>query len=173
MGAGSINNPEKKYHIECKVMEINMAKNIVDVMKANDIYFKQRDKIMYMKDGEEISKFLAFIGAAKSVMKFEEIRVERHMNNKVNMDFVFRFQRKIFSAKANIIEFLIHNDGKFYGSYRDFAEAMGKPKSDATNLCRHIHELEDMGIVTSIVDETANTYKKTLIGLNDDWQDRI
>ena len=50
----------------------------------NDISFKQRDKIMYMKEGEEISKFLAFIGAAKSVMKFEEIRVERHMNNKVN-----------------------------------------------------------------------------------------
>lgn len=95
------------------------------------------------------------------------------MNNKVSMDFVFRFQRKILSAKANIIEFLIHNDGKFYGSYRDFAEAMGKPKSDATNLCRHIHELEDMGIVTSIVDETVNTYKKTLIGLNGDWQDRI
>ena len=84
MGAGSINNPEKKYHIECKVMEIGMAKNIVDVMKLNDIFFKQRDKIMYMKDGEEISKFLAFIGAAKSVMRFEEIRVERHMNNKVN-----------------------------------------------------------------------------------------
>lgn len=95
------------------------------------------------------------------------------MNDKVTMDFVFRFQKKILSVKAGIIEFLIHNDGKFYGSYRDFAEAMGKPKSDATNLCRHIHELEDMGIVTSIVDETANTYKKTLIGLNDDWQDRI
>ena len=84
MGAGSINNPEKKYHIECKIMEISMAKNIVDVMKSNDIFFKQRDKIMYMKDGEEISKFLAFIGAAKSVRRFEEIRVERHMNNKVN-----------------------------------------------------------------------------------------
>lgn len=84
MGAGSINNPEKKYHIECKIKEISTAKNIVDVMKSNDIFFKQRDKIMYMKDGEEISKFLAFIGAAKSVMRFEEIRVERHMNNKVN-----------------------------------------------------------------------------------------
>ena len=84
MGAGSIINPEKKYHIECKIMEISTAKNIVDVMKSNDIFFKQRDKIMYMKDGEEISKFLAFIGAAKSVMRFEEIRVERHMNNKVN-----------------------------------------------------------------------------------------
>ena len=95
------------------------------------------------------------------------------MNNQVSMDFVFRFQRKIFSAKANIIEFLIHNDGKFYGSYRDFAEAMGKPKSDATNLCRHIHELEDMGIVTSIVDEAITKNSKTLIGLNDDWKDRI
>lgn len=95
------------------------------------------------------------------------------MNNQVSMDFVFRFQRKILSAKANIIEFLIHNDGKFYGSYRDFAEAMGKPKSDATNLCRHIHELEDMGIVTSIVDEAITKNSKTLIGLNDDWKDRI
>lgn len=84
MGAGSINNPEKKYHLECKAIEIKTAKYIVDTMKKNDIYFKQRDNIIYMKDGEEISKFLAFIEAAKSVMKFEEIRVERHMNNKVN-----------------------------------------------------------------------------------------
>lgn len=84
MGAGSINNPEKKYHLECKAIAIKTAKYIVDTMKANDIYFKQRDNIIYMKEGEEISKFLAFIGAAKSVMKFEEIRVERHMNNKVN-----------------------------------------------------------------------------------------
>lgn len=97
-----------------------------------------------------------------------------YMNDKVTMDFVFRFQRKILSVKAGIIEFLIHNDGKFYGSYRDFAEAMGKPKSDATNLCRHIRELETMGIITSIVDETENPFnRKTLIGLNDDWQDRI
>lgn len=84
MGAGSINNPEKKYHLECKIIEINIAKIIVDIMKKNDIYFKQRDNIIYMKEGEEISKFFAFIGAVKSVMKFEEIRVERHMNNKVN-----------------------------------------------------------------------------------------
>ena len=95
------------------------------------------------------------------------------MNDKVTMDFVFRFQRKILSVKAGIIEFLIHNDGKFYGSYRDFAEAMGKPKSDATNLCRHVHELAEMGIITSIVDEQVTSKSKTLIGLNDDWTDHI
>lgn len=95
------------------------------------------------------------------------------MNKQVSMDFVFRFQRKIFPVKAGIIEFLIANDGKFYGSYRDFAEAMGKPKSDATNLCKHIHELEEMGIVTTIVDEKITKYTKTLIGLNEDWVNRI
>ena len=84
MGAGSINNPEKKYHLECKAKDINTTLKIVEIMKMNNISFKQRDKIMYMKEGEEISKFLAFVEAAKSVLKFEEIRVERHMNNKVN-----------------------------------------------------------------------------------------
>ena len=84
MGAGSINNPEKKYHLECKTKDANDAKNIVDTMKLNDIIFKQRENVLYIKECEEISKFLAFIEAAKSVMKFEEIRVERQMNNKVN-----------------------------------------------------------------------------------------
>ena len=84
MGAGSINNPEKKYHLECKIRDVNGAKSIVDTMKLNNIILKQRENILYIKEGEEISKFLAFIEAVKSVMKFEEIRVERQMNNKVN-----------------------------------------------------------------------------------------
>ena len=84
MGAGSINNPEKKYHLECKTRDVNGVKSIVDTMKLNDIILKQRENVLYIKEGEEISKFLAFIEAVKSVMKFEEIRVERQMNNKVN-----------------------------------------------------------------------------------------
>ena len=38
----------------------------------------------YIKDGEEISKFLALIGANKAVMKFEEIRIQKEMRGKVN-----------------------------------------------------------------------------------------
>ena len=37
-----------------------------------------------MKDGEEISNFLALIGASSAVLKFEEIRVIRDTKNKVN-----------------------------------------------------------------------------------------
>ena len=84
MGAGSINNPESKYHLECGIRKIENIINIVQLMKENGINMKQRENTIYIKEGEEISKFLAFIGAVKSVLKFEEIRVERHMNNKVN-----------------------------------------------------------------------------------------
>lgn len=84
MGSGSINNPEKKYHLECGIREENDIKKIVDLLKQSNINFKNNDKTIYTKEGEEISKFLAFIGANKSMLKFEEIRVQRHMNNKVN-----------------------------------------------------------------------------------------
>ena len=84
MGAGSINNPESKYHLECGVKSPEDAIKIVEMLKNIDINMKQRENIIYIKEGEEISKFLAFIGANKSVLKFEEIRVQRHMNNKVN-----------------------------------------------------------------------------------------
>ena len=84
MGAGSINNPQKKYHLECKIRKENLINSIIDKMSKSDINLKQRENTIYIKEGEEISKFLAFVGAVKSVMRFEEIRVERYMNNKVN-----------------------------------------------------------------------------------------
>ena len=49
-----------------------------------DIQIKKLNTSLYLKDGEEISKLLAFIGANKAVLKFEEIRVLRDMRNNVN-----------------------------------------------------------------------------------------
>ena len=47
-----------------------------------------------MKDGDEISKFLALIGASRSVLHFEEIRVYRDIRNQVN--------RKVNCETANL-----------------------------------------------------------------------
>ena len=84
MGSGSINNPEKKYHLECGIKNEENTTKIVELLKKFDIYLKNNEKNIYTKEGEEISKFLVFIGANKSMLAFEEIRVQRHMNNKVN-----------------------------------------------------------------------------------------
>ncbi len=39
---------------------------------------------IYLKDGEEISSIIALLGANRSVLKFEDIRVQREMRGKVN-----------------------------------------------------------------------------------------
>ena len=84
LGSGSINNPENKYHLEIKIQDKKIIDEVIKVLQKYDINVKSLDKGIYIKDGEEISKFLAFIGANKSVLEFEEIRVQREMNNKVN-----------------------------------------------------------------------------------------
>lgn len=88
LGAGSINNPENTYHLELSLQKPEYAKKVVEGLKQFDIKSniikKKKEYAIYLKDGEEISKFLALLGANKSVLKFEEIRVQREMNNKVN-----------------------------------------------------------------------------------------
>lgn len=84
LGSGSLNNPEKIYHLE---IILNCEKNvekILEILKKYDIKMKKLNNTLYLKDGEEISKFLAFIGANSAVLKFEEIRVIRDMRNNVN-----------------------------------------------------------------------------------------
>ena len=88
LGAGSINNPDTKYHLEIRFSNQENEEIVLEILKKYNINFKkldsQKNKSIYIKEGEEISKFLAFIGANKAVMKFEDIRVQRQMRGKVN-----------------------------------------------------------------------------------------
>ena len=88
LGSGSINNPEKKYHLEIGIKLLENAQILKQELEKFEIKVniieKNNEYSIYIKDGEEISKFLALIGANKSVLKFEEIRVQREMNNKIN-----------------------------------------------------------------------------------------
>ena len=88
LGGGSINNPENKYHLELSIAKKEDTEEIINMLKWFDIKSKiikkKKGYSIYLKDGEEISKFLALLGAHKSVIKFEEIRVQREMNNKIN-----------------------------------------------------------------------------------------
>ena len=88
LGGGSINDPEKKYHLELGVKSKEDANLLSNMLKTygikSNIRKTENEYSIYLKDGEEIAKFLALIGACKSVIKFEEIRVQREMNNKIN-----------------------------------------------------------------------------------------
>lgn len=86
LGSGSINDPTKKYHLEILSKNKDVAQYIQNILKSFNIKAKilERNNTIYIKEGEEISKFLAFIGAQKAVLKYEEIRVMREIRNNVN-----------------------------------------------------------------------------------------
>ena len=84
LGSSSLNNPEKTYHLEMIYGCEENVDYIKQILEKYDIHIKKLNTLLYLKDGEEISKLLAFIGANKAVLKFEEIRVLRDMRNNVN-----------------------------------------------------------------------------------------
>ena len=98
LGSGSVNNPENKYHLEMILSTEQSAKTIKKLIEKVEIHMKEMKRkngySLYLKEGEEISKLLAFIGANSAVLKFEEIRVLRDMKNNIN--------RKVNCETANL-----------------------------------------------------------------------
>ena len=88
LGSGSMNNPENKYHLEIAFYNKENLEYIYEISKRFNVNFKildaNRKYSLYIKEGEEISKLLALIGANKAVLKFEDIRIKREMRGKVN-----------------------------------------------------------------------------------------
>lgn len=88
LGAGSVNDPHKKYHLEMLIQnkeKANTIKQLIENFHVNGKIMQREEQFaFYIKEGEEISKFLALIGANNAVLEFEEIRVFREMSNNVN-----------------------------------------------------------------------------------------
>ena len=88
LGGGSLNNPNNKYHLEILFSTLKNAKFVLEVLKKFGIgaklFERKNSTSIYIKEAEEISKMLAFIGANKSVLNFEEIRVMRDTRNNIN-----------------------------------------------------------------------------------------
>ena len=88
MGAGFVNEPSSTYH-----MEINFSnlENLLCIKKLLELYNINSKTLnrngsfsLYIKEGEDISNFLACIGASNAMLKFEEIRVIKEARNNVN-----------------------------------------------------------------------------------------
>ena len=86
--SGSMNDPNKKYHLQIMFKEKAKAEETQTLLNNFNIHAKiikkEKDYMLYLKDGEEISEFLALVGANKSVIKFEEVRVIKETRNDIN-----------------------------------------------------------------------------------------
>lgn len=85
---GFINDPNKEYHLEILFKSKKKAEHLKEIINNLGIDIKSTKKganyMLYLKEGEEISSFLALMGASKAMLRFEEIRVIKDTRNNIN-----------------------------------------------------------------------------------------
>ncbi|MFV0479175.1 MAG: DNA-binding protein WhiA [Anaerorhabdus sp.] len=92
MAAGSVNSPQKSsYHLEISTNSEEHAEFVVRLMERFNLPAKtvqrRKSEVVYLKAADKISDFLRCIGASESLMKFEDIRIQRDFkNNLIRLD---------------------------------------------------------------------------------------
>ncbi len=101
LSCGSINNPEKDYHLEYSVPYKHLCSDLlklIDDVEQLNFSFKFIERkgsyIAYLKDSENISDFLAFINAPLASMEIMNTKILKEYRNNAN--------RKVNSEIANI-----------------------------------------------------------------------
>ena len=88
LAAGSVNDPEKSYHLELVCDTLERAELIHTLIQSfhldAGIVPRKKHYIVYVKEAEAISDFLNLIGAHVALMKFENVRILKEISNTVN-----------------------------------------------------------------------------------------
>ena len=87
LGSGSCSNPYRGYHLEIVARSRAFAEQLCAKIRAfeaeSKIMLRREKPVVYLK-GDDVSSFLAIIGASGSALKFESARAERDFRNYLN-----------------------------------------------------------------------------------------
>ena len=121
---GSCSNPEKTYHMEFNLPSEKEVTKLCQILNYFDIMARQRGRsLIYLKEAENIVDALNLMGAHKALLAFENVRILKEINNKVNRQVNFETANleKTVSASVQQIEDIQ------YISVRAGFEAMPEP----------------------------------------------
>ena len=86
MGAGTMNDPEKSYHLEFVCNSRNLANDLKKLINTfvdltAKVVERKEQYIVYMKKAEYISDTLGLIGAHTQMLEFENVRIKKELMN--------------------------------------------------------------------------------------------
>ena len=89
LAGGSVTDPIKGYHMELTTTHASVSRETYTLMEdVLSFYPKMAARggghVLYLKQSEQISDFLTYLGAPVSAMGIMEARLEKELNNKVN-----------------------------------------------------------------------------------------
>lgn len=88
LGAGSISNPERMYHLEFVTNDDEYVEDLLEMINSFNlnarIIERKEAYIIYIKEGSKVVDLLNIIEAHNSLLKLEDIRIMKEMRNNVN-----------------------------------------------------------------------------------------
>lgn len=89
LAGGSVTDPEKGYHLEFTTTHGSVSREAYTLMEETVGFYpktaaRNGSHMLYIKQSEQISDLLTFLGAPVAAMAIMEARLEKELNNKVN-----------------------------------------------------------------------------------------
>lgn len=88
LGAGSVSDPEKGYHLEFVNPTMRHAEFLQEVMVSFEmdpkVVPRKNNYILYLKEGTQIVDLLNIMGAHIALMELENVRIVKEVRNNVN-----------------------------------------------------------------------------------------
>lgn len=88
LAGGSVNDPEKEYHLEITVPDEGLANELIlllgDIGISAGKTIRRSHYIVYIKGSESIEDMLTFIGAQQCTLDLINVKIYKDMRNKVN-----------------------------------------------------------------------------------------
>ncbi|MFR5719058.1 MAG: DNA-binding protein WhiA, partial [Anaerotignum faecicola] len=94
ISVGSVNDPEKNYHLEFVLADLSAAEQLRDLINAFGLDAKGEKSIISFKEGEQIVDLLNIMEAPLALMDLENVRIVKEMRNDIN--------RKVNCETANL-----------------------------------------------------------------------
>lgn len=108
LGGGFIANPKRDFHFELGCGYESLANGLVALLAQNTIpskaIIRRSTWIVYIKGAEPIVDFLALVGAHKSVLAIEEVRVTKSIRNDENRRVNAEMANQAKSIEASLLQ---------------------------------------------------------------------
>lgn len=106
LGSGFVSDPRGDFHFEITVESREMADDIASIMLEKNIRARVMQRrssyLVYIKSGESILEFLAFVGAHQSALVMENARVVKSVRNDVNRQTNAEMANQMKAASASV-----------------------------------------------------------------------
>jgi DNA-binding protein WhiA len=161
LSSGCIINPYTDYHLEILFRSKALADYYLNLLSVLDFSPKLLKRnigknhiyVVYIKEAEQISRFISIIGAVASLLKFEEIRVEKDVKNNINRNINCETANLSKTIKASLLQLDAIEKIKKNGKYdllddklKEVASLREKHKEESLEYLANILKISKSGL---------------------------